>query len=149
MTACSQETTDGTNSRVQVGCCQLEVENPPLDRGRAWLPNTAQTPALPQASAKVTSLCSWPRASTGTWSIGRIQHWAGSWQGGDSPQQTARALPRVTLDLAALDQAGIAVLGKGNGEKSSHQDSSERMMNERHVCCISQQHWEVRGTIQD
>lgn len=35
------------------------------------------------------------------------------------------------MDLAALDQAGIAVLGKGNGEKLSHPDSSERMMNER------------------
>lgn len=32
------------------------------------------------------------------------------------------------MDLAALDQA---VLGKGNGEKLSHPDSSERMMNER------------------
>lgn len=56
MTACSQEATHATNPRVPVGCCQPEVENPPLDRGRAWLPSTAQTPALPQASAKVTSL---------------------------------------------------------------------------------------------
>lgn len=35
------------------------------------------------------------------------------------------------MGLAVLDQAGIAVLGKGNGEKLSHQDSTERMMNER------------------
>lgn len=49
---------------------------------------------------------------------------------GQPPTNCQRALPRVTLDLAALDQAGIAVLGKGNGEKLS-QDSSERMMDER------------------
>lgn len=55
MTACSQEAADATKPRVQVGAVSLKWKIYPWT-GRARLPSTAQTPELPQASAKVTCL---------------------------------------------------------------------------------------------
>lgn len=98
-----------------IGCCQLEGENTPLDRGRAWLPSPLRPQHCLSLLQRSPGSAAGPEPGTGPWGMGRTQHQAG--QDVTAPSKRPESPARVTLELAELDQAGIAVLGKGNGEK--------------------------------